>query len=119
AATQGSHPTTPGTAGTDHFVPEPSRLFHGIAMPAVRLRGELPKLQRLHDISSNRTKARVPYLRAGRKGACRLSERKVPEPGDPVFRHGHATGRGGIDETVFGRADPAYGFGHDETQRRL
>ena len=63
AGVEGGDPAAPGTQGTDHPFLEPARLLHFAAMRTVRLRGPMPGLQRLADVSPAGAEVEMPHLR--------------------------------------------------------
>ena len=82
-----AHSTAARTEGTNDPVFEPARLFHFVAMSALRLCGGMPELQRLADLSSAGAKAALPYLRSSVRPAPPVCpECEVPQPGNSLCR---------------------------------
>ena len=73
-AAQGGHHPAAGAQGADDFVSQPARLFNLAAMSQVRLRGRVPELQRVADVSSHRAEAGLPHLRPQRARTGGLPE---------------------------------------------
>src|SRR5262249_13219573 len=119
AAIEGSHHATAGAQGADDFVSQSARVFDVVAMHAMRLRGELPELQRIANVSSARPKAGVPCMRAHGAGAGGLAESEVQEPGDTLLGAGHGKGRGRARQIISRGAYQANGFGRAKAEGRL
>ena len=103
----------------DDFIFEPARLFHLAAMSEVRLRCELPELQRVAHLSSDGAAAGLPHLRPQRKSPARLPGAEMQKSGHPFRRHRHAKSRGSARQTFSQGAHQTHGRRHDETQGRL
>jgi primosomal protein N' (replication factor Y) len=92
SAAQGGDQRGGWSEGAGHSLPEPARLFHLAAMPRCGYVAECPNCS--VSLTYHRHENKLCCHICGHIAAAPGLPERVPQPGDPLLRRGHAEGRG-------------------------